>query len=346
MIPGFDYLFLAHKLWPVADSIKITPAGSAIGFFDDVVGDPIPHLLKFLASKKFPAYRVHMHYNGNHQLVDINQLKKRLPQYERIAKEYPNVKFYISHTCEYMGNDKAGVRERIRLINTLAPSCLPVHCGNVNISGINQECHVAANKLDQAFVNIPHGPYIISSDGFSITQLDAEWYQRKGKDATICFAWASRFNFRDASDPIPAPADRTATPDAKYLRAIARLLQPKEPAPALSVKGKLIAVTKPLLWKCFAEDCPKDPRGNKPAFLFSKLKASSLTVVDCHGKAVATLGLFPRSDARYYSGTGSRLYGYEMADKAKKQSGSPYVWVKNGSTYYGPIHPAYRQGYF
>lgn len=57
---------------------------------------------------------------------------------------------------------------------------------------------------------------------------------------------------------------------------------------------------------------------------------------------------YPPNLSRYYSGLPGAigLYGYEIADKALKLSGSAFVWIKQGNNYYGPVHPSFRQGYF
>jgi hypothetical protein len=340
---GYDHLFLGHKLYPVSSVIKLTPAGSAIGFFDDVAGDPIPAFKKCLASGKFAAYRVHMHYSTNHKLIDAAQLKKRVPLYEKLAKKYPGIKIYISHTCEYSESNASEVAKRISIIQSLAPHCIPVNCRwqGAGTKNILEETH------DISKGRKPH--YIVSTDGASITQIDADLYRRRFGDADIRFLWASLFNMRESDPSLPPPLKRTAIPSDKYIKAVIRLASPEGAPPKPEFKGKIIPIERPYLLKSFAEDGPgTDVRSNKP-LLISHAKAEMLEVVTKDGKPIARFkrfGGYPPDLHRHYSGTGSNLYGYEISAKAVKASNTEFVWIKDGSNFYGPVNCAFRRGYY
>lgn len=359
---GFDYLGLGHKDWPIKATINNTPEGSAIGFFDDVFGDPISNFKKLVKSGKFKVFRVHMHYGTNHKLIDIEQLKNRAALYERIAAAHPDITIYMSHTCEYNESNIDAIKKRIDAIKKHAPHCVPVNCKwrGASVPGIITEAHVSANSAGKAVLDVPNGAHFISTDGFSATQLDLNWLAQKTRKAQIVFFWASRFNLREVGSkqlPLPAPKGRWAVPSKEYIKAIVRLSKPEEDPPMPTFKGKIVPIESLILWKAFSEDKvdklkKDDVRANKP-LLISPAGKKDLDIVNMHGKRVGKLkyfGQFPvtkrKKYQRHYSGTGSNLWGYEIADRAKKSSGSECVWVKDGNIFYGVIYPARRNGYY
>ena len=350
---GLDFLGLGSKHWKVAESIKAFPSGFALGTFDrNVFGDALPATKKFLASGKVSALRTHLWYTAGHKLCPLDVIKTRAPLYDALARKYPEIPIYISHTCEYDESDASKVKACVEAIKKYAPKCIPVNCKwrGASIKGVLEETHV---------IDKPHKkPYIVSTDGPGITQKNCPAFQKLHSKALLVFGWDSRFNFREQDDDpvrppnLPAPPLRQRGPSPEYIRGIARLLCPIGVAPARQFHGKEIPIKGNLLWKAFCEDKleeygkPEDPRNNRPVFLGSKCSSKTLDIVDYKGKRVTTIGLFPGSDARYYAGMTERLYGIEMAERALKQSGSEFVWIREGRFFYGPINPAFRTGYY
>ena len=344
---GFDHLGLAHPLYPVREVIRQTPRGSAIGAFDTVFGDVIPAIEEVVKSGKFPAIRIQLWYAKDHSLISINLLKKRAPIFEKLAKRYPSVKVYLSHSCEYIEKNAAEVQKRVDILKSLAPSCVPVNTiwsGSPTPSTLMETHDMAAKSNGN----------IISTDGFSIVQGNVPSYISRQEKALICFLWSDRFNLRTMGTVDSEPKNRKDVPDVKYIKGVVRMSQPIGAEPVALFKGTIVPITAPMLWKPFSEDKGTgDVRANKPLFIV-KSKATLLSVVNNKGEAVASLKCFgPYGDGkqglmRYYSGTASNLFGYQIAERAKKTSLSEYVWIldKTTNTYYGPINPAFRYGSF
>jgi len=338
---GLDFLGLGSKYWKVSESLRVFPKGWALGCFDSEFGDVSDNLKRFLASGKVSAVRVHLYWDKDHKkLCPMEVLEKRAPFYERLAKKYPAVKFYVSHTCEYKNTSRAEIKKRIDLIKRLAPSCIPVNSCllGATIKGVLTETH-----------DVKKAAKIISTDGIPSFDINVKTYLANNSNAELCFLWAPLFNLREDYDgPLVPPKERKAAPSLKYIRAIVALTKNAGKPEKPTFKGKIVAIKKPLLYKTFAEDKEgADIRANKPLFI-SPSKAKELLVVDYKGKAVARFKFYGTFEKlyRHYSGTGSNLYGYEIAEKALKQSGNPWCCLKDGSTYYGPFHPAFRKGYF
>lgn len=351
MIIGYDLLGLGSSYWRVQPLIDLLPHGSAIGCFtDNTFGNAWIKIRKLLSTGKHPIFRGQLHWdpagaNGvsAHKIIPLEKLKKQLPKLEQLALDFPNVKIYASHSCEYKEQSKAAISARVSLIKQLAPHCVPVNTPmNSPVAGdAITEIHAPGKaKAGQ----------IWSTDGQSILDGDAEKEINKSSNATICFLWAPLFNLREAGAFIPPP-ERKAAPPPWYIRDVIAVAQPKGNAPAPLFHGNIKPIKKPTLWKTCAEDhIGSDPRGCKP-LLICGTKANQAEVLDFKGNRIAKLGYygtFTGGQFRYYSGwgSGSKLSSSELAEKAIQSSGSPFVWFKVGNIIYGPTHAAFRTGYF
>lgn len=190
MILGLDVLGLAHPLFPVKALIQAIPNQWAIGVFDDPFGSVLKKLKKVLKSGKISAVRIHAHWSREHRIVPLNKLKKKLPHYEELAKKFPNVKIYISHSCEYYYSSEKNAMQRISLIKSLAPSCIPVDCplGGEELDGVISETHFVTEKVKRG--------KIVSNDGMDIHRIPARGYMKNAKKALYCFGWTPIFNLR------------------------------------------------------------------------------------------------------------------------------------------------------
>lgn len=332
MILGLDLLGWSAKAWKPAPTIAEFPSQFALGVFARAFGDAMPRVRLLLDSGKVSALRVQIWWDNNHKIAPLDYLKRELPRWESLARQYPHIPFFISHSCEYSETSRKEVTKRVNLVLSLCPSCTvvqtPMHSPVVAGVGLIEE-HGSKAKAKG----------IASTDGNEICQMDAEKWVAKNSEAQIVFGWACRFNGRDAHTMAP-PLARTSFPTAKYMQAIIRLMYPKgvPPSPVFDSRppqGKE-------LWKAMAEDQKGDPRANKPVVMLPK-KYKALDIVTFDGQLVTKLPLYPDTNPhsleRYYA---QDLWGYEIAEKAQKLSGSEFVWIKNGGI--GPIHPAFRLG--
>ena len=349
MIIGHDHLGIGHKLYDVKSVIKTATSGECLGAFLDVFGDAFPAIRKCLASGKYAVFRGHCEYNKDHTLIPIDKLKKMLPKCEKLAKDFPNVEIYISHTCEYYPCPVGEVKKRIDLIKQLAPSCIPVNSpmkGAPILENVITEWHVTPENHETIVIKRP-GDFI-STDGMSCVDIDIVNFLNRNKEAACVFLWAARYNLREGKDPQPAPKDRTAIPNSFYMKSIGRLMLPIGTPPNMPDTIKL---EKPELYKTHAEDMEgSQSRDNKPCLiLFEKVKV--VTILDKRGQDIGKLqyyDTFVGGMHRYYSGIpgGINTYGYQIGDKAASKSNSEWVYLKVGKKIYGPIHPAFRTPWF
>lgn len=346
---GLDFLGLGSKYWNVEESLAVFPDGWALGCFDSTFGDVVPNLKKFLQSGKVSAVRVHLWWSDAHIIAPLSVIKQRAPVYERLALEFPSVKFYVSHSCEYNEKDKKAVQTRVNLVNQLARHCIVVNTplpGSATVAGVTTERHG-----DKA---LGFAGDFVSTDGQNIYDINAENWVNRNRKADITFLWGMRFNLRENTHPgqkPPPPKERKAAPPKGYIKGIIRLAYPEGTPPPFEGKGTVTPLPEKSLYKSFAEDSQgsNDPRELKPVLIIPP-HDSAAEILTCKGESIGKFIYFGEYQklSRYYSGVkaGINLYGYQIAEKAKQKSGSEFVWFKCGSKIYGPVNPAFRAGYF
>lgn len=348
MQPGYDLLGLAHPEFPFDRIIKEIPKDTPIGWFWGTFGNSEKRFSQMLNSK-FKVFRIQMYYAANHAIVPLKKLQDDLETVQKLVCNKQGITLYISPSCEHAETDKAEVKKRIDLIRKIVPSAIPVQNPWKGKGALISDC------LIEFHGDNPGACDLASTDGNCVFDIDAaSWVKKYGNRAHPCFLWASRFNLREGDAPPPVP-ERNAGPNILYFRSVQRLTQPKGVAPITAFKAQKFRA--PLIYKTHAEDkmepdknAPDDPRANKPVLIITP-NVPGVNLIDCHGKTICHFpkyGDYPGGRHRYYSGMpgGPGLHGYEIADKARKQSDCEFAWVKADNKIFGPVHPAFRAGVF
>lgn len=360
---GHDFLGLGSKLWKVRETIKALPAGCAIGCFDntwpDNFGDPMPNVRKILASGKVSAFRVHIWWAyGNHPLVSLPVLKKALPRWEKLAKDFPNVQVFVSPSCEYhAGATVKTVQACVDAIRKLAPSCIPVLSpwNAPVVPGVITEVHGADCKAKPGQIASYDGGRTVPGKGGAgfDEQIGADKWMSNNREARIAFCWSPRYNLTESHETATAN-NRDAPPNGPFVQSHNRLMLPKGTPPPPNFSQKVFPWEAPHLYKLFAEDMQGDNLRDNDPLVIVNYGGPFVTLIDRNGKEVAKLTLFekpfsfPGKLSRYYCGWrgGSNLMGYQVGEKALKQSGSEWVWIKVGGKIYGPINPSFRGPFY
>lgn len=348
MVPGLDLLGLAHPKFEAKAVLKAFPQGYALGCFDDpkTFGDAGKRIKLFLDSGKVPALRVHVHWSDAHKIADLKDLQRRLPRYERLALQYSHIPIYVSHSCEYRESSLREVQKRVELVRNLCPSCFVVQSAwqSPTVAGVG-----LVEKHGPGAKNCGIASYDGGKKGEGLQDVDSEKWVRNNRDAAIVFAWGPRCNLTEETK-LPRNK-RTASPEPEYIKMLARLMQTKGVPPTPIFQDKVVEVKKPRLYKMAAEDMDgKNSRDNKPLIIL-KGQTNAVDII-CHdGQQIGKFGYYGTYTGgmhRYYSGWkgGMNAWGYQIAAKALQKSGSEWIWIRQGRTYHGPIHPAFRCGYF
>lgn len=344
MIRGFDALGLAHDKYPVKNVIQSVPTDWAIGTFDHPFGDVSKKVNKLIDSS-YKLFRIQAWWPKTpaHEIAPLDHTKKQAKKWQKIALANTHCKIYLSHSCEYNESSKQKVIDRVKILQDLAPNCIPVDSRFKGaLSGMAIPEHHGA-------VNVGPGE-IASTDGTNLYDINAQKYQDDNQDALIVFTWGFRENLREIPDPgqkVPPINLRNATPSVAYNKGLVRLLSPKNGASSIKA---------PEFVKPYAEDdqeenpmTPDDPRENRPCVAL-KVNAPHLDIIASNGQKIGILKRFNPPLAgglyRYYSGLPGAigLYGWEIGEKARKVSGSEIVSLKAGNKIYTGINLAFRDG--
>lgn len=330
MITGHDVLGLGNPNFKAETVIKGISPGAAIGVFDSAwpgnFGDPYKKVRKILLSGKVVLFRVQIFWSYQHKPCPLPVLKKALPRWEKLAKEFPGVAFYISPSCEYdKSTPKKLVQDWIKAIKQICPSCIPVlsPMGGPVVPGVLVEHH--GDKVK--------GAHAVSLDGQSFADCDAAKLIKDNPDAVYFMAWKERYNCSAGKENPPAPQRKNA-PNVDYIKGLDALFSP-------CVYGEL---KKPQLWKTYAEDHGNgDARANK-ALLIIKEKAAFVEILDSNNSVIERIpyyGTYLDQGHRYYS----KMYAYQIAAFART-TGSDVIKVRVNGKVYVIGSAAFRAGYY
>jgi hypothetical protein len=316
---GLDYLAGA-KYGDII--LKEHPKGWAAGFFDTTFGDAYPVVSKLAQSKRCPLIRIHLLWDDNHTFGEkqIEAAFKSARRYQELATRVP-IAIELSLFCEHNLKDPDVFLDRLQMI---APNCRII---NTPLFGAKSKKYKNEIHNDDP---PPTGPYNFSFDGLNCVDTDIEMFKLKHSRSDVFFFWHPRFNLKwSMKDATPRPK-RRAKPSKEFVKSIIYLS---------NSKGR--TNPPPKMVKSHAEKHgPTDQKGDK-LLLILNVKADKIELVTPGGKPVATLpfyGNFEGGGYRYYANS----FGYQIAEKAQKLGGSPFVRVFANGKRIGLINPAFR----
>ena len=205
---GLDGLGFGHKNFPKKLFIKHFPKGWAFGVFDDsVFGEQQKAIRKLLDTGKVAALRVHLNWDANHGLITMENLKRRLPKWIKLHEEYPDIYFYISHSCEHNSRNKKEIEKRLTYI-------VNAHYMFIAVNSVQKGAHISTLPGSNSPYSVlleRHGSAanldanIVSLDG-EVPLPNLKYYvtiwNRVGRTV---FLWMPEFNLRSASQKIAPP---------------------------------------------------------------------------------------------------------------------------------------------
>lgn len=361
-------LGLGSKHWPLKATLAALKGSSepwGIQVFDDfpgLFGDPRPALRKLLATGKIDFVEVQLSYTKTHTLTPMDFIERRMPVWREFARQFPNTTFMVSHTTEHMEREKKLLWQRMGAIRgggEINPINNPEPGKGAILDGETNETH-GMDTLRQI-------DYLASMDGWdAMGRTDTFTFLKNHRLAERSFVWCSRFNMQDGTqyydyeearkanrapkDAFP-PAIRKGAPSLKHLRSMIAAsdlfcLPPAKSPSLIEIKG-------PHLYKPFSQDT-NDGRLDMPVLIVKGSK-KPFEVVAANGKVLGIFEYyapFTGGLSRYYSGQtkgrakSMNLWGFQIANKALKVAGTPWVYFRQDGKNYGWVHPCYRFGYF
>lgn len=374
---GEDYYAVQSSYWNLPHSFTYPmPAPSAYGSLDTSFGTNIAPISALLTSTGTTKYRVHI-INGpcirdgncgqyeigrgfnkvtfnnavlTHEQRVLAPYRQRVGAYRDLASHFPGVTFYLSPVLEHDLSEKAW-----RILADTARQVWPgVTLDNSPDGGVPIEHYLGA--LFERHGDHPQPDADINSlDGISATQIDIDaWIHRihAAPHILIAFLWIDLFNCR--SDVFQDPPSRKTCPSLKTFELVRHLIDTIPSAPTLTATVCHIRrpFADPDIWKPLSETHPTpDPRSELPVLITKGFGKGNVNVIASNGHNLGTMGFYGTyldQGYRWYSGYpgGSRNSGYEFQKAAVAATGSPWVWLQQGTTCKGPLVPGRRQGSF
>lgn len=297
----------------------------------------------FLKSKKFSEGVVHITPFDRSHKYPIESLKpllkKNALKLEALSKKYPNTQLLLSPFCEHT-HSRQNMDQLFRWLRsyTSLPFVNSIIGAGQTVPGIITEIHIESSKT---LPKIPTGEYVVSFDGFGgnpkhpgdFADADIPSILIKYMTARHIRAWDARYNGKYSplppkpnEPPVPEPNKRTFWPSVEYIKGKRATLRQRE--------GN---VTYPpsILFKTFADDHGAKPptKDNKALVIIPNGGENEATVFDSKGNKIDSMKRYKPDHTndpkgrRYYS----KLYAYQIADKAVKNTGSSLITIKSGS---------------
>jgi hypothetical protein len=363
---GQDFQAAQHPLFSTKDAALYARSNSALGTLDYTYGSDLAPIVRLLSSKKFSVYRVHLIdgtciHNRNcapdypfqnyttesfeaavkaNDPIITNFLENRTKLYCPLMLTQQPVFIRISPVMEHRLTNRA-----FRMLaDIVLGACPGVSLVNNPASGTGEEYRGAMLESHDGFKN-PKA--IVSLYGTEATDADIPAWSSATKNSTVAFVWSRVFNCNN-NGPFTYPKDRTSCPKARDFELLSHITDDRGKAPKPSFSCKFEAFKSPMIWKPFAEDFgTPDSRANLPVAI-TPLGNRNIELVGALGKSAGYLryyGSYQGGLNRHYSGTGSRLSGYEIEKKAATlNKGIPFVWLKQSNRCIGPIVAGRRNG--
>lgn len=219
---GLDLLGIA-KFKDVAR--KNFPMGWALGAFSQTFGDALPAIEAVVKTGKCPRVRIHLLWSDTHTFTaqDVPRAVKEAKRVSKLMVKYPNIEWQISACCEHKMNQNLADLFRVRVLHVCPPGTVYV---NTPMQGgaMLPNC---INEVHGSHARKPQGKYQFSFDGQSASDADVVSIRNNLNDAQTFYYWNSRFNGKSKDDDTTPRPQRTAWPDANYMKAIVYLATEK-----------------------------------------------------------------------------------------------------------------------
>lgn len=366
-----DLLALQHPKFNATAASNNIPVGTSIGILDHTFGDSLANVILIL-DKIHPRYfRVHFintvcvrnancgsyEYGYKHTIQTFDKaiknrerkilvpFRERVKLYKQLSLTRPTTGFIVSPALEH---DLSKESYRI-LADEVLNTWPDVRLSNsVNLGNYAERYRGA--WIERHGASTPSDTDIVSTDGTEVTDININAFKTRTRSAKIRAAWTRGHNCRDNSGNFIDPRQRQTCAGRGILEGVAHIFDNRGNAPAFAGNADCKSFRSPDIWKPLADDHGiGDTRANKPVVITSAFRPGGLNVITKDGKKVGQLGFygtFSGGGFRWYSGTsgGDSASGYAYEKRSKAVSGSPYVWLQQGSRCRGPIVTGMRQG--
>lgn len=341
MMYGLDYLGGAKFKQLVLDE---HPNGWAAGMFTNVFGDAMPLAVALARTERCPRMRLQLHWEDDHK-EKKDTFKKIEAEAKRVGRIINNIAWVdwrVSGFCEnVLSASRAAVLRDLVMEHMPNEGTSYVHSpllkmGGHVLPGVINEIHGDDNRTVS-------GRMDFSFDGTGAFDADVTAYKSKFSKSETFYLWYSGMNGRlNDADKTPRP-QRKAWPTSRYIDSLIYLSRDRG----------TVKIPADWILKSHSDrhTTPPEPRAGKPVIICPDA-GDVITCVTAKDQVICTAKkgpLFkesrPGKPKRYIYRIDAD-WGYLLAEKALRISGSPRVKLRVRGKSVGIAHLAFRGGTF
>ena len=330
---GISYLAGAKFPQVVLDE---HPNGWDAKIFATTFGDAYPLADKLLATGRCPNVWIQTLWDDDHSYgeKDIPVLQKVARKYQQLQLKHKDKTIWLSAFCEHRLKNPD---KYIEIIRREAPSCRFFNSPEKRTGAFSK---VYLNDIHNADApKPPNRPYTFDYDGEDAFGADVESHKKKFADCEVFFLWSPHLNLKYKLDDKTPRDQRKYRPKGKHIDALIYLT---------TSKGKT-KLPPDYILKPVSEDTQgftgrPDAKSNKVCFICPpNVKEIKLVAIGSNQviDSAKNYGLYKdKKRYRYYT----TLWGFEIAEKAKRITGDPRVRLFINGKEVGVVNPAFRDG--
>lgn len=322
------------------------PRGWDVAFDTIALKDAIPCMKQICDDGKAASILGHLKWEDSHACTrDLAGVEKEASRLNAVAAycAKKNIPVFVSGQCEHNCDENGA-----KLLRAKSLAKCPLCAGYVN-TPLNGAFLYDGNTINETHGQTPRKPtkglWWVDWDGTPAVDGNVEAWKQWTATAQKRRYWDACNNGKfEASDTTPRD-QRKGWCTREQLRAEVRLNSPRG----------AVGLLPPLwLYKSSSENKgTTDPRAERPAIIIP-IKTESVSLVTTNGKEIIKCPggtkWSPMTTAPWSAQhPGFRNYcpleGYKLADKARQLSGSELTFIHVNGKNYGPINPAFREGF-
>lgn len=305
--------------------------------FATTFGDAYAFADKLLSTGRCSNLWVQLLWDDDHSFGDRNipELIKLARKYQALQLKHKDKTIWLSPFCEHRLKNPD---KYLEIVHNNAPSCR-VFNSPESATGKGSNSNIRLNDIHGSASKKPKGAYTFDYDGEDAFGADVESHKKKFADCEVFFLWSPHLNLKYKLDDKTPRDQRKYRPKGKHIDALIYLT---------TAKGQT-KLPKDWILKPMAEDTAgftgrPDAKSNKVVFICPPNAKEIKLVAVGSNQVIDTARNYGKfSDGkrfRYYT----TLWGFEIAEKAKRITGDPRVRLFINGKEVGIVNCAFRDG--
>lgn len=298
-------------------------------------GDAYAFADKLLSTGRCPNLWIQMLWDDNHSFGDKNipDLIKLAKRYQQLQLKHKDKTIWLSPFCEHRLKNPD---KYIEIVRTHAPSCRFFNSPEKRTGSFSTKYLNDIHNSDAPKAKVP---YTFDYDGEDAFGANIEAHKNRFADCEVFFLWSPHLNLKYKLDDKTPRDQRKYRPKGKHIDALIYLTNSKG-----QTKLPPDYILKPVSEDTQGFTGRPDAKSNKVCFICPpNVKEIKLVAIGSNQviDSAKNYGLYKdKKRYRYYT----TLWGFEIAEKAKRITGDPRVRLFINGKEVGIVNTAFRDG--